>query len=79
MNLAFTWISTFSLLVLGISTKEIEADDVDYSFYLGKGYQKLYKRPLGRVSTYVANHTSGIDGPVLLKALCGDVSFIAMD
>ncbi len=27
----------------------------------------------------MANHTSGVDGLVLLNALCGDLSLIAMD
>lgn len=74
-----SWNSFFICLVLGIIPSAVEADDVDYSKYLGKGYKKEYKRPIGRVSTYVANHTSGLDGPVMLNALSGDVSFIAMD
>jgi hypothetical protein len=40
LNLAFTWISTLACLALGVNPTSIEADDVDYSFYLGKGYTK---------------------------------------
>ena len=78
VNIAFTWISYLACLVIGIIPTSIELD-VDYSFYLGEGYKQTYKRPKGRVSTYVANHTSGVDGLVLLNALCGDLSLIAMD
>jgi hypothetical protein len=63
----------FALLVF---PEAVEAE-VDYSYYLGKDYEKTYKRPKGRVATYVVNHVSGMDVTVM-GALCeGDCSPLA--
>ena len=52
---------------------------VDYKEYLGEDYEDKYVKPPpgGTVPTYVSNHISGTDIPILLEALSGDLSFIA--
>lgn len=57
---------------MGIFTQirpEVIEIDVDYSVYLGKDYDKNYKKPEGRVSTYVVNHVSGFDIAAVTEAL----------
>jgi len=56
------------LLFAQIRPEVIEID-VDYSVYLGKNYDKDYKKPEGRVSTYVVNHVSGFDIAAVTEAL----------
>jgi hypothetical protein len=68
-----SYIVCYVLLVIPEAV-EVEAD---YSHYLGTGYEESYKRPNGRVSTYVANHVSGIDVPVIGSLLAGDCSALA--
>jgi hypothetical protein len=68
-----SYIVCYTLLVFPEAV-EVEAD---YSHYLGTGYEESYKRPNGRVSTYVTNHISGVDVPVMGALLEGDCSVLA--
>jgi len=68
-----------SCFFTGINVTNLEADEsiVNYEEYLGQGYEKLYKRPKGRVSTYVSNHVSAMDIFSLVGSLNCDLSFVA--
>jgi len=50
---------------------------VDYSFYLGNDYKKQYKPITGKISTYIANHTSGLDSLINFDVLGGHYAPIA--
>lgn len=65
---AFHTTSWLMLLFAQIRPEVIEID-VDYSVYLGKDYEKNYKKPKGRVSTYVLNHVSGFDIVAITEAV----------
>ena len=75
------FLSWFLLLVAGIQMRKrvLGPDDFDYSYYLGPDYRQeaggLGRQ--GRVSKVVSNHVSFFDGPALLTAFDGDVSFVA--
>lgn len=51
--------------------------EIDYSYYLGPNYKNTYKKPKGKVPTYVANHTSGIDILTILTTMNADVGFLS--
>lgn len=60
----------------------MNAEDIDYSYYLGENYRDGYKDPSkehtnGAVSTMVANHSSGFDVQVITELLKTKASFIA--
>jgi hypothetical protein len=68
-----SYVISYILLVF----PEAVEGEVDYSYYLGKDYEKTYKRPKGRVATYVVNHVSGMDVTVMGALLEGDCSALA--
>ena len=67
-----------------VKPKILNPDDLNYSYYLGKNYRAEYKDPCnkkrnGKVSLFVANHSSFIDIIAMISALEGHVAFVAGD
>lgn len=61
VSLVYGYLAYVACFGIGLFPNAIEVFDCDYSEYLGEGYAENYKRPKGRVSTYVANHVTGFD------------------
>lgn len=62
-----------------LNVKKMKTEEINYSYYLGPNYKLSYEPPKGAVPTYVAPHCSALDGPALVNATKGKVSFVAGD